>query len=240
MESRGGAPQLAIKFPRVRERAKRMHGGRRAGAGRKPANGVKAGMPHTARPRLSRHHPVHVTVRVARGVERLRKRRAYQCASWALIKMIAREGFRVVHVSIQANHVHLLVEADDERELSRGVRAFEISFARRLNRACGRKGRVFADRYHASYIETPRQARNAFAYVLNNWRKHREDAGKRWRVDPYSSAVSFDGWKHRARPFEWPPGYAALPVKFPMTWLLTDGWRTHGLIDDREIPGPPD
>ncbi|HTJ46576.1 MAG TPA: transposase [Kofleriaceae bacterium] len=181
---------------------------------------------------------MHVTIRVGRDIERLRKRRAYQCVSWALLRVQPREDFRIVHVSIQANHVHLLVEASDERALSCGVRAFEISFARRHNRACGRKGRVFADRYHASAIKTPRQARNAFAYVLNNWRKHREDAGVRWRVDPYSSAVSFDGWKHHARPFAWPPGYEALPVKFPTLWLLTDGWRRHGLIDLRERPGP--
>jgi len=231
--------QLPIRFPRKRAKTKRMHGGSREGAGRKPANGVKAGMPHVARPKLSRHHPVHITVRVARDVERLRKRRAYQCVSWALIRMHAREDFRIVHVSIQSNHVHLLVEAHDERALSRGVRAFEISFARRINRAMRtRKGRVFPDRYHARQIKTPRQARSAFAYVLNNWRKHREDVGRSWRLDPYSTAIAFEGWKHHARPFRWPRDYEALPVRFPTCWLLTEGWRKHGLVGIDERPGP--
>jgi hypothetical protein len=57
---------------------------------------------------------------------------------------------------VQATHLHLLVEASDERALSRGVRAFEISVARRLNKAVGRKGRVFRDRYHADALTTPR------------------------------------------------------------------------------------
>ena len=36
-------------------------------------------------------------------------------------------------------------------------------------------GKVFPDRYHAQIIRTPRQARHALAYVLNNWRKHGEN-----------------------------------------------------------------
>jgi REP element-mobilizing transposase RayT len=198
-------------------------------------------MPHIRRPRLSRHHPVHVTVRVDRAVGRLRRRRAYDCVKWALVRMIPRDDFRVVHVSIQATHLHLLVEADDERSLSRGVRAFEISVARGLNNAIGRKGRVFRDRYHADAITAPRRARHAFAYVLNNWRKHREDrsGGGRSAIDPYSSAIAFDGWRGHPR-FRVPRGHDLLPTKTPTRWLLTDGWRRHGLVDPRERPGPRD
>jgi REP element-mobilizing transposase RayT len=197
-------------------------------------------MPHVARPKLSRHHPVHVTVRVERDVPKLRRRKAYQCASWALLRVVPRNNFRIVHISIQQTHVHLLVEAQDEDALSRGVRAFEISFARRINRAIRRKGRVFRDRYHAAQIKTPRQARNAFAYVLNNWRKHREDKMYTWKLDPFSSAVAFDGWKghERIAGFRPPPTYEALPVKYATLWLLKEGWRRYGLIDPRERPGP--
>ena len=222
---------------RQRELPFRTHGGARPGAGRKPT-GAKAGMPHIARPRLSRHRPVHVTVRVDRAVGQLRRRRAYQCVQWALIRMIPRDDFRVVHVSIQRTHLHLLVEASDERALSRGVRAFEISVARRLNRAAQRTGRVFPDRYHAEALTTPRQVRNTFAYVLNNWRKHREDAGLASRIDPFSSAIAFAGWRGHAHGFRLPRGYEALPVKYATSWLLTDGWRRHGLVDPRERPGP--
>ena len=61
-----------------------------------------------------------------------------------------------------------------------------------------RRGKVFEDRFHAEIIETPRQARHALAYVLNNWRKHREDHAafaKTWRVDPFSSGICFPDWK---------------------------------------------
>jgi putative transposase len=215
----------------------RTWGGAREGAGR-PPTGAKAGMPHARRPRLDRHHPVHVTLRVGREVGRLRRRTAYRCVNRALQTSIRRHDFRIVHVSIQATHVHLLVEADDERALARGVRAFEISAAQRLNRSVGRRGRVFADRYHATQIRSLRGARNAIAYVLNNWRKHREDAGRSWQVDPYSSAVAFPGWRERARPFAWPRGFEPLTVAYPTAWLLRIGWRRHGAIGLRERPAP--
>jgi REP element-mobilizing transposase RayT len=239
---RGRQGELALPAPAP---TRAGHGGRRAGAGRKP-KGATAELPHARRPRLSRRHPVHVTVRVVREIGRLRRRAAYRCISNAMLRALWRDDFRIVHVSIQATHIHLIVEADDERALTRGIRGFEISAARRLNRTPAattrrraRKGRVFADRYHAEQLRTPRQVRNAMAYVLNNFLRHREDAGHRWRVDPYASGVAFGGWRGREHVcFAWPPGYEPLPVCFPHTWMLTDGWRRGGTIDLDERPGP--
>lgn len=217
--------------------------------GRKPS-GEKAGERHGVRPFLEARHPVHVTLRITREVGRLRRRSAYQAFRRALIAVLARGDFRVVHISIQATHVHLICEADDRMALSRGVRALSISAAHRLNMAIGRdrggprrRGRVFTDRYHATVISLPRQCRNELAYVLNNWRRHREDragaAQRRAQVDPYSSAVAFPGWRGRElRPFAWPRGYEPLPVSYPATWLVTDGWRTWGAVDLDERPGP--
>ena len=231
----------SMRLPRQTELRFHARGGRRPGAGR-PPNGARAGVSHLRRPKLSRHHPVHVTIRVVREVWRLRRRTAYRCVGDALLAGFPRDGFRVVHASVQATHLHLLIEAHDERALSRGMQSFAISFARRLNRRCGRKGRVLADRYHAEIITTPRQARNAYAYVLNNWRKHREDRGRAWRIDPFSTAIAFDGWKGQETiaGFRLPPTYEVLPVHFPTVWLLTTGWRRHGRIDMHERPGPRD
>src|SRR5690606_5871523 len=114
--------------------------------------------------------------------------------------------FRIVHTSIQANHVHLLLEADSKLALARGMQAFQISAARRLNQVdidgSGRRrqGPVFPDRYHVEVVTTPTHARHSLSYVLNNWRKHKEDrvpATKQWVLDPYSSAASFTGWRER-------------------------------------------
>ena len=119
------------------------------------------------------------------------------------------------------------------------MQSFAIRAARAINRDEGSCGKVFADRYHASQITTAKYARHALAYVLNNWRRHREDFANGREIaahlDPYSSGVSFDGWTIT---FAKHPTYKPLPVSPPKTWLLRDGWKRHGEIDPQECPGP--
>ena len=157
---------------------------------------------------------------------------------------------RVVHLSIQGNHIHLIVEAANAERLARGMQGLQISAARHLNAAVSverwgsppRRGQVFANRYHAEILDTPRRARHALAYVLNNWRRHREDqagaAQRRALVDPYSSGISFDGWRDHETPFTFPRGYEPLVVVPPRSWMLTTGWKRYGRVDLREVPGP--
>jgi REP element-mobilizing transposase RayT len=109
-------------------------------------------------------------LRVHRDVGQLRRRDAYRALRGAVATCLGRAGFRIVHVSIQSNHIHLLIEADHKRELSNGVRAFMISATRRLNALRGRSGTVFPQRYHAVAITSPKQARAAFA---SHHRSHR-------------------------------------------------------------------
>jgi putative transposase len=161
-------------------------GGKRRGAGRKRRS-VRRRVPHRRRPVLSRHNPLHVTLRVLDGVGRLRCRKGFGVVR-AVMLLVARTrtGFRIIDLSIQGNHLHLVCEADDKEALRAGIAAFKISFARRLNRAFERRGAVFADRYHTEVLTCPRQVRNAVSYVLNNWRKHHEDRHAPTRVDPFS------------------------------------------------------
>jgi putative transposase len=214
-------------------------GGARDGAGRRKKPGKKEPA-HRTRPDLRAYHPVHVVMRVKKGAARLRKGRAYRAIRRSMVKCLGNEAFRVCHVSIQANHIHFLVEASNKSSLSSGMQHLNILTARALNRALGRKGTLFEFRYHATQIRSPKQARHSLAYVLNNWRRHREDESceraQLAMIDPYSSGLSFDGWN--APPFAVPAGYEPLPVSEPRTWLLRVGWRKHGLIDVHEVPGP--
>jgi len=224
-------------------------GGKRPGAGR-PKKGERASEPHKRRPALKASEPAHVTIRAVRDVGYLRGYDAYHAVRKAIVTSYKRERFRIVHLSIQGTHVHLLVEANDRKALARGMQGFQISAAKHLNAAISkrmglarrRRGTVFSDRYHAEIIRSPRQARHALAYVLNNWRRHAENTmrvARGWRIDPFSSAPSFDGWTGvRAEELVWPEKYVPLPVWEPKTWLLREGWRRHGLIRWNEVPGP--
>ena len=121
----------------------------------------------------------------------------------------------------------MLVEANGPTGFERGVRGLAIRIARLVNRMCGRHSAVWADRYHARLLRTPREVRNALVYVLNNFRKHLRGARV---LDPYSSARWFDGWRTSAT------GAVPSPLARAQTWLARKGWRLRGLIDVEERP----
>jgi hypothetical protein len=112
----------------------------------------------------------------------------------------SRTWFRLLHFSVQSNHVHLLVEARDKAHLTKGMRGLAIRTALAVNRALDRRGRVWCDRYHARALKTPREVRHGLVYVLANWKKHTPARG----FDPCSSPWWFDGWK--VPPSSGPPG----------------------------------
>ena len=217
--------------------------------GRPPKAG-RAGESHAARQVFRASEPVHVVLRVEKALGRLRRMDIYRAVRGATLVVASREDFRIVHLSIQGTHLHLLVEANGRTALSRGMQGFTISAAKRMNAMVvrvdpetdevrRRKGKVFSDRYHAEVITNRRQARHALAYVLNNWRKHREDAGSDARVDRFSSGIAFRGWAAHADPefrFTVPAGYEPLVVWEPRTWLLSTGWMKYGRIDFFEVP----
>ncbi|MDB4997040.1 MAG: hypothetical protein JWM74_4472 [Myxococcaceae bacterium] len=151
------------------------------------------------------------------------------------------EDFRVVQFSVQDNHLHLLVEAKDKRELTRGMRGLAVRAAHRINRALGRRGRVFSERYHARELTGPRAVRNALVYILHNHRKH--GVSLAW-LDACSSARTFDGWRRdvlldvaRAGPRRELAPPAVVPAT---TWLASVGWRRRGLLGLDESPRKPD
>jgi REP-associated tyrosine transposase len=202
-------------------------GGRRAGAGRKPAVG-RAQVSHLVRPPHQARHPVHVTLRARPGLPSLRSTRGFS-GLYAAVAAGRRRNFRIIHFSAQTDHVHLIVEAASRESLSRGVQGLAGRIARGFNRAVGRSGRVWSGRYHARPLTTAREVRNALVYVLLNFRKHLRAAPA---IDPRSSGPWFSGW---SRPPE--DTTTAPPVSEPRTWLAAVGWRrAGGAIDPRECP----
>lgn len=226
----------------------RQRGGRRRGAGR-PAKGARAGSRHQRRAFLDAKYPVHVVLRVEPCIGSLRRCRMYRAIVEATLTAARRERIRIVHVSIQRTHLHLLVEAADSAALSSGMQGFQISAAKHINAALGqdspgprRRGRVFVDRYHAEIITSPTQAHRALGYVLCNFRKHREDhaaPARGWRYDWFSSAPLFHDWHEygqQAWMWRYPPGYEPLLVQRPRTWMLRAGWKLIGPISYRHVP----
>ncbi|MCE9574219.1 MAG: transposase [Deltaproteobacteria bacterium] len=213
----------------------RTRGGKRAGAGR-PPRGPRSSEKHKARPAIDPRHPLHVVIRARPGLK-LRRRAGWLAVRHGLAITCRRSDFRICHVSVQGNHVHLIVEADTHMALARGMQGFQIACARRFNANTRRSGGVFADRYHPRPLRTLRETRNALAYVLNNWRRHREDlTARHLAFDPFASARAFDGWANDPRRSH----LEFVPVVMPTTWHLTHGWRRYGPIAPHHRPGPID
>ncbi len=238
--------QLALTLP-----APRSWGGRRAGAGRKP--GPNPSMRHRSRVSF-RTLPAHVTLRLRPGLPSLRDTRIVRAIEHSFADGRQHGSFRLVHYSLQGNHAHLIVEAHDPEALGHGMMAIGSRLARAVNRVAQRRGPVLADRYHVRLLKTPREVHRALRYVLLNARRHGGKAKKAprgvVRLDPASSALWFDGWNRtgldaanrllaersmEARSRSAPRRRA--PVTRARTWLLTVGWRRHGLLDPSDVPG---
>jgi REP element-mobilizing transposase RayT len=155
-----------------------------------------------------------------------------------------RPGFRLVHYSLQGNHAHLIVEAHDRDALGCGMKAIAARLALAVNRISGHKGPVLAERYHLRLLPTPKQVRNALRYVLLNAQHHiaagrrpKKSSSRSVTLDPASSAQWFDGWRQRPEPAPRRLDRLGRPaVARARTWLLSVGWRRHGLLDPAEVP----
>ena len=230
--------QLGLQFGKQKGR-----GGARKGAGRPRTKGV---VPHARRPFHEKSHPTHVTVRVVNKLGTMRRSRI-MATLFKRLRRVAkskafaarRQSFRVVHFSVMHDHMHLVIESNSARLMSRGMQGLLAWVARDVNRTLGRRGKLFAERFHARDLKTPREIRNALKYVYLNKAKHHDypqwtferDTIMVGAYDPCSSASWFDGWR---MPFE--PTDKPAPVCEAKTWLLAHGWRRHGLIRADEAP----
>jgi len=215
-------------------------GGHRVGAGRTKSPSSK-GVHHRARPEHKARHPVHVTLRLGRRLPSLRQQVIFSKVREAF-RRSSREWFRLVHFSVQRDHVHLLVEAHDKNSLARGMAGIAICIARRVNALLNRRGRFWAERYHARPLRTPREVRHAIVYIVMNWRKHSRPRAFVRPFDPYSSASWLDGWAlpGKAGRSDWnhhgPSERKTCPVRPPLTWLASTGWKRWGLLGIDERP----
>ena len=152
---------------------KGTHGGRRPKCGRKRIH--SKGVSHNKREKVKSSTPLHVNFKYKLAVKNKEGLKALHKA----IKNARTRGLRVIHFSLQHNHIHLIVEASNNSALTKGMRSLTITLAKALN-----KGRVQLQRYHLHVLRSRRETKNAIHYVLFNERKHTG----RMTVDSYSSA----------------------------------------------------
>ena len=184
---------IQLEFP------PRGRGGRRPGAGRPGGDRIT----HHGRPKLPSPLPVHVSFHVLDDLPNLRRKDIFRAIRGSIHDRKQLEGFRITHWSVQSNHGHLLVEADDQVTLSHAMQCLNTSIAKRLNRRAARHGPVLDDRYYEHPLRTPREVRNAIIYVVRNRQHH-------------TGIPGMDFCSSECHPWA---------VAEPRTWLLAVGWR---------------
>ena len=157
-------------------------GGRRPGSGRKRKH--SPGVAHREREKVSSRFPLHINFKVRISI----RNKSCLAVLKKAIKNARSHGLRIIHFSLQSNHVHLLIEACDNAVLTKGMRSLTISFAKGV-----KSGGIQLERYHLHVLKSLREVKNAYHYVVLNQAKH--SGLKRAQVDQYSSL----GWVKELR-----------------------------------------
>lgn len=149
-------------------------GGRRPGSGRKRIH--SKGVAHREREKIKPTTPLHINFKYKTYIKNKICLRLLKKA----ILNSRKHGLRIIHFSLQSNHVHLIVEAETNQILTKGMRSLTVTFAKGLDR-----GRVQLDRFHLHVLKSLRETKNAVHYVLFNSQKHGSS-----RIDEYGSILS--------------------------------------------------
>lgn len=152
-------------------------GGRRPGSGRKRVH--SKGVAHREREKIKSTTPLLINFKYKTYIKNKTCLRLLKRA----ILNSRKHGLRIIHFSLQSNHVHLIVEAETNDVLTKGMRSLTVTFAKGLNR-----GKVQLERYHLHVLRSMRETKNAVYYVLFNKQKH--EKGTYSKIDEYSSLLS--------------------------------------------------
>lgn len=154
-------------------------GGRRSGSGRKRKH--SKGVAHRTREKVTHRTPVHINFKFKTYI---RNKSCLKLLKRAIVNARS-HGLRIIHFSLQTNHIHLIIESDNNAILAKGMRSLTITFAKGLN-----KGKIQIERYHLHVLKTIRETKNAVHYVLFNKQKH--EKGTYSKIDEYSSLLSMN------------------------------------------------
>ena len=129
-------------------------------------------VPHSPRPSVALSEGVHVTIKLLGDIPSLRQEHVIKVIEDCFRKIKFRFDLALTAYTVMSNHIHLLVCVPNNEALRRGMQGLNIRLARAINRLFNRKGKVFADRFHARAVRGMNAVRKALRYVVQNARKH--------------------------------------------------------------------
>lgn len=144
------------------------------------------GIRHTKRFRLKKPSSLHLTIKVRVNKADIQNKRILKALHHA-IKRARLKGLKVIHYTLEYNHVHLLVESVDNKILHKGMQSFGITISKAINKIKQTKGAVYKNRYHLRIINSAKQLKNVLHYIFSNGIKHKRTNSK---IDLFNSMIA--------------------------------------------------
>jgi hypothetical protein len=138
---------------------------------------------HIRRDRIHKLTSLHITIKVRQNKADIKSKRILKALHHAIMRGRLK-GMKVIHYTLEYNHVHLLVEAHCHKIMHKGMQAFGISIAKAINKIKITKGTVYKHRYHLRKINSPRELKNVLHYIFHNGIHHKRAFSI---LDPYNS-----------------------------------------------------
>jgi REP element-mobilizing transposase RayT len=160
------------------------------GAGRKPLH--DKAIRHSVRPKFNKPRSLHLTLKVRSNKADIQSKKILKALHHA-IRRARLKNLKIIHYSLEYNHVHLLVEASSHQVLHSGMQALGISLSKAINKIKKQAGTVYKHRYHFRRISSPKDYRNVLRYILGNGIKH---GNSQSIINPYNSALAETKLRH--------------------------------------------
>jgi REP element-mobilizing transposase RayT len=181
------------------------------GAGRKAIH--DKGIRHTKREMIKKDTVLHLTLKIEKNKANLKNKSILKALQHS-IKKARSLGLKVIHYTLEYDHVHLLIEASDKISLGKGMQSLGISFSKGINKIKKQTGKVFKTRYHFRKLNSPREIKNALNYILGNGIKHRETLSV---INSFNSLPAINNFKHLYPGFE-----LMIEETISKSWVLMD------------------
>lgn len=142
------------------------------------------GIRHRKREEINEPRPLHLTIKLIRAD--IQNKTILKGLRHA-IQRARNQGLRIIHYSLERDHVHLYAESTDNDTLARAMKALGVSFVKRINKYHQCKGSCYKTRYHLRILNTAREVKNVINYILKNGIKHGRTKSE---LDQYNSKFS--------------------------------------------------
>lgn len=141
------------------------------------------GIRHIRREEITRPRPLHLTIKLIRAD--IQNKTILKALRHAILRARL-QGLKIIHYSLEHDHIHLYAESENNDVLARAMKALGVSLVKRINKYFNSKGSCYKTRYHLRILRSASEVKNVINYILRNGIKHKRIKSI---IDIYNSSL---------------------------------------------------